>query len=220
MLGYLRTSFSRQVAGTTPDIQSGAAKWGEGMKRMFGSAAAVAMVLAAAVGLTGTVAARRNENASPVAKVSSEPAALSKPAPADLPDPSAKPALTIDVPVNGAIYPPDIIPPQFAWRDNNPAATVWRIQVVFGEHARAISAWSNGEKMQVGELDTSLSGYVPPELTPEHAASHTWRPDRQRLRESEGPPAALQFPGHRAHFKGPGQRAAVLSRCPPHPASP
>jgi len=153
------------------------------MKRMFGSAAAVAMVLAAAVGLTGTVAARRNENASPVAKVSSEPAALSKPAPADLPDPSAKPALTIDVPVNGAIYPPDIIPPQFAWRDNNPAATVWRIQVVFGEHARAISAWSNGEKMQVGELDTSLSGYVPPELTPEQAASHTWRPDPKTWEE-------------------------------------
>jgi hypothetical protein len=124
---------------------------------MFVAAAAAAMVLAAGAGLTGTVAARRSQSGGPVVKVSSEPgAALSKPAPADAPDASVKAALTIDVPVNGAIYPPDIIPPQFAWRDSNPAATVWRIQVVFGEHARALSAWSNGEKMQVGELDTSL----------------------------------------------------------------
>jgi tetratricopeptide (TPR) repeat protein len=184
MLGFFRTSFSRQVAGTTPDLESGAAKWGEGMNRMFGSAAAVALVFAAGVGLAGTVAARRSENGGPAAKVTSEPAAaLSKPAPADAPDASAKPSLTIDVPVNGAIYPPDIIPPQFAWRDSNPAVTVWRIQVVFGEHARAISAWSNGEKMQVGELDTSLTGYVPPELTPEQAASHTWRPDPKTWEE-------------------------------------
>jgi tetratricopeptide (TPR) repeat protein len=184
MHGYFRTSFSRQVAGTTPDLKSGAAKWGDGMGRMFVAAAAAAMVLAAGAGLTGTVAARRSQSGGPVVKVSSEPgAALSKPAPADAPDASVKAALTIDVPVNGAIYPPDIIPPQFAWRDSNPAATVWRIQVVFGEHARALSAWSNGEKMQVGELDTSLTGYVPPELTPEQAASHTWRPDPKTWEE-------------------------------------
>ena len=184
MLGFLRTSFSRQVAGTTPDLESGAAKWGEGMNRMFVAAAAAAMVLAAGTGLTGTVAARRSETGGPAAKITSEPAAvMPKPSPADAPDASAKPALTIDVPVNGAIYPPDIIPPQFAWRDSNPAATVWRIQVVFGEHARTISSWSNGEKMQVGELDTSLTGYVPPELTPEQAASHTWRPDPKTWEE-------------------------------------
>ena len=90
---------------------------------------------------------------------------------------SSQPALTIDLPVNGTLYPPDIIPPQFAWRDDNPAATVWRIEVVFGEHAHSIKVWSNGEKMQLGELDTSLEGYAPPTLSPEQAAAHTWRPD-------------------------------------------
>ena len=91
MLGYFRTSFSRQVAGTTPDLKSGAAKWGDGMGRMFVAAAAAAMVLAAGAGLTGTVAARRSQSGGPVAKVSSEPgAALSKPAPADAPDASVK----------------------------------------------------------------------------------------------------------------------------------
>jgi tetratricopeptide (TPR) repeat protein len=96
---------------------------------------------------------------------------------------AAQSALTIDLPVNGTIYPPDIIPPQFAWRDDNPAATVWRIEVVFGEHARSIKAWSNGEKMQIGPLDTGLVGYVPPALTPEEAASHTWRPDPKTWEE-------------------------------------
>jgi hypothetical protein len=34
------------------------------------------------------------------------------------------PGLNIDIPVNATIYPPDIIPPQFQWRDDNPAATI------------------------------------------------------------------------------------------------
>ena len=94
-----------------------------------------------------------------------------------LPMYSTKPGLNIDIPANGTIYPPDLIPPQFAWRDDNPAATVWRIEIVFGEDARPIRVWSNGEKMQLGPLDVNLKGFVPPTLTPEEAAAHTWRPD-------------------------------------------
>jgi tetratricopeptide (TPR) repeat protein len=87
------------------------------------------------------------------------------------------PGLNIDVPLNGAIYPPDIIPPQFQWRDDHPSATIWRIEIIFGEHARPIRIWSNGPRMQLGPLDESLKGYVPPSLTPEEAIAHTWRPD-------------------------------------------
>jgi tetratricopeptide (TPR) repeat protein len=112
---------------------------------------------------------------------------------------AAQPALAIDVPLNGTIYPPEIIPPQFAWRDSTPA-TVWRIEVVFGEHERSIKVWSNGEKMQLGELDTGLSGYVPPTLTPEEAASHTWRPDAKTWDEikkhSVQQPATVMISGY------------------------
>jgi tetratricopeptide (TPR) repeat protein len=86
--------------------------------------------------------------------------------------------ILIDTPVNGAIYPPDIIPPQFKWRDNNPVATVWQIQISF-EKAKPIRLWSNGEKLQLGEFDTGLSGYVPPTLTAEEQRMHTWRPDQK-----------------------------------------
>jgi tetratricopeptide (TPR) repeat protein len=108
-------------------------------------------------------------------------------------------ALAIDLPVNGTIYPPDIIPPQFAWRDGNPAVTVWRIEIVFGDHAHSVKVWSNGEKMQLAPVDNSLVGYVPPTLTPEQAAAHTWRPDAKTWEEirkhSLGQPATLIVSG-------------------------
>jgi tetratricopeptide (TPR) repeat protein len=100
-----------------------------------------------------------------------------KPVPMDEPKASELPEIAIDIPVNGTIYPPDLIPPQFAWRDSNPAATVWRIEILFGDKARPIQIWAAGEKMQVGPIDENLVGYVPPTLTAEQAADHTWRPD-------------------------------------------
>ena len=110
-----------------------------------------------------------------------------------------KPGLNIDVPANGTIYPPDIIPPQFAWRDDSPVATVWRIEIVYGEHSRPLKVWSNGEKMQLGPLDETLKGYVPPALTPEQAAAHTWRPDPKTWEEIKkhtvSAPAALIISG-------------------------
>ena len=85
-----------------------------------------------------------------------------KPVPMDAAfSPDAEP-ITIDVPINGTIYPPDLIPPQFAWRDNNPAATIWRIEVIFGEKARSIQIWSAGEKMRIGPVDETLVGYFRP----------------------------------------------------------
>ncbi len=92
------------------------------------------------------------------------------------PSASAPNNILIDVPINNTIYPSDIIPPQFAWRDNNPAATTWRIEIHFA-HALPIRIWSTGEKLQLGSLDESLTGYVPPTLTPEQQQMHTWRPD-------------------------------------------
>lgn len=87
--------------------------------------------------------------------------------------------LVIDYPTQGSVFPPDIIPPLFQWRDHSTTASVWRIEVHFGERAPRISAWTVGEKLQIGETDESLVGYVPPTLTPEQAEAHTWRPDEK-----------------------------------------
>src|ERR1035437_7050220 len=41
-------------------------------------------------------------------------------------------AITIDYPVEGSIFPPEITPPTFLWRDGGKGVTSWRIDVSFG----------------------------------------------------------------------------------------
>lgn len=94
--------------------------------------------------------------------------------------PSADPAtITVDYPSQDSIFPPDIIAPLVQWRDSSAEAKVWRIEVRFAERAPRIALWSVGEKLQIGETDESLVGYVPPTLTPEQTQAHTWRPDQK-----------------------------------------
>jgi tetratricopeptide (TPR) repeat protein len=156
------------------------------------SLAAIASLLATAIGFTGTASARQN---SPVTDPGIVPEYLRA-----VPMYRTHPGLNIDVPLNGAIYPPDIIPPQFQWRDDNPAATVWRIEIIFGEHTKPIRLWSDGDKMQLGPLDESLKGYVPPALTPEEAVAHVWRPDPKTWDEikkhSVSAPATIIISGY------------------------
>src|SRR5450755_4227292 len=90
--------------------------------------------------------------------------------------PPAAPLL-IDFPEEGSIFPADIVAPKFLWHETADAAKVWRIELVFSERARRVRQLSQGEKLQVGPPDTTLVGFVPPTLTPEQAAQHTWKPD-------------------------------------------
>lgn len=110
--------------------------------------------------------------------------------------------ITVDYPREGSLFPVDMIPPLFQWRDANADATVWRVDVQFGERGPKVRAWSNGEKMQVGPIDDSLVGFVPPTLTAEQAAAHTWRPDaktwEQIRKHSQKQPAVIRFAGYRS----------------------
>ena len=118
------------------------------------------------------------------------------------PEASLNAAITVDYPREGSVFPPDITPPLFQWRDASTEAMVWRIEVEFAEHGPRISLWSLGEKMQIGELDTSLAGYVPPTLTPEQTVAHTWRPDAKLWetikKHSVKQPAVVVIAGFRA----------------------
>ncbi len=90
--------------------------------------------------------------------------------------PSAS-AIVVDYPSEGSLFPPDMIAPLFQWRDGDAAVAAWRIEVTFADRSRTLQLWSSGEKLQLGEMDTSLTGYVPPTLNEEQQAAHTWRPD-------------------------------------------
>ncbi|HXK09325.1 MAG TPA: tetratricopeptide repeat protein [Vicinamibacteria bacterium] len=88
--------------------------------------------------------------------------------------------ITVDYPLQGAVFPPEFPPPRLEWRDQSPRARVWTIDVSFGKGGPpSLHATSHGEPIEIGEIDPRAVGPTnePPKLTPEQAAAHTWRPD-------------------------------------------
>jgi tetratricopeptide (TPR) repeat protein len=95
------------------------------------------------------------------------------------PRPETVARITIDYPADGSIFPPELPPPTFLWRDAAPSDTYWRIEVEFAGGAARLQVKSSGERLQIGEIDPRCVGAVPPKLTPELAAAHAWKPDPQ-----------------------------------------
>ena len=88
-------------------------------------------------------------------------------------------AITIDYPEDGSIFPPEITPPTFLWRDEGKGVASWKIDISFGGGAAAIHATSKGERPRIGRIDPDCVAPTnePPRLTPNLAAAHTWTPD-------------------------------------------
>ena len=88
------------------------------------------------------------------------------------------PAITVDYPLEGSIFPPDIIPPTFMWRDPAESAARWRIDIAFSDGTPPIKVDSPGPPMVLGPIDPRCvsSTNELPKLTPEQAAAHTWIP--------------------------------------------
>ena len=114
--------------------------------------------------------------------------------------------ISVDYPTEGSLFPPDIIAPTFQWRDPEPSATAWRVDITFADHSHSLQVWSQGEKMKLGEVDRTLTGFVEPTLTPEQEAAHTWKPDLKTWAEikkhSVKGPATVTFTGFRAENAG------------------
>ena len=101
------------------------------------------------------------------------------------------PSILIDYPQEGTVFPPDFAAPTFLWRDSTSAAR-WTIDIEFRAGGGRLRLKSAGERMQPGEIDERCVGAVPPALTPEQAAAHTWKPDPQtwtaiKSRSANGP---------------------------------
>ena len=109
--------------------------------------------------------------------------------------------ITVDVPVAGTIYPPDLAAPTFLWRDGSDRATLWRVEVSFGRGVPPLSLNVKGERLRVGEIDQKCVSPLNelPKLTPEEAAAHSWKPDPETWaaikRQSVQRPATLTISG-------------------------
>jgi len=88
-------------------------------------------------------------------------------------------SITIDYPLDGSIFPPEITPPTFIWRDAAENATRWRIDIAFADGSAGVHVQSAGERLAIGEIDQRCvsSTNELPKLTPEQAAAHTWIPE-------------------------------------------
>jgi Flp pilus assembly protein TadD len=87
----------------------------------------------------------------------------------------ARASLTIDYPLNGAVFPPEITAPTFLWHDGAEGAKRWVVEITFGKSAAGMRIECAGELLKLGEIDTKAGPGV--ELTAEQASARTWRPD-------------------------------------------
>jgi tetratricopeptide (TPR) repeat protein/Tol biopolymer transport system component len=87
--------------------------------------------------------------------------------------------ITIDYPLAGSVFPPDIAPPTFIWRDTAQGARVWMVEVSFAGGAAPIRVKARGERMRIGEMDPRCVAPTNelPKLTPEQEAARIWLPD-------------------------------------------
>ena len=109
--------------------------------------------------------------------------------------------ITIDYPQDGSIFPPEITPPTFLWRDSALEAKSWRIDILFSDRSKALHLSSTGPGVEIGEIDprcVSTANKLPT-LTAEQVAAHTWKPDgilwSLIKQHSIGKPATVAFTG-------------------------
>ena len=107
------------------------------------------------------------------------------------------PGLTIDYPGEGAVFPPDIAPPTFLWRDTS-KATQWRIEVSFASGAPPLRATSSGPRPGPGEIDEDCVSSTN-ELPRTDPRQRTWKPGAAAWelikRRSQTAPATLTLTG-------------------------
>jgi tetratricopeptide (TPR) repeat protein len=88
--------------------------------------------------------------------------------------------ITIDYPLQGSVFPPEITPPTFLWRDVNESAVRWIVEVTFAGRSERLRVDVPGAHLKVGEIDTKAgSSDELSQLTPQQMSTRTWRPDSE-----------------------------------------
>ena len=84
-------------------------------------------------------------------------------------------AITIDYPLDGSVFPPEITPPTFLWHDANELAKRWVFEISFAGKRAPLRINAAGDLLQSGQNDPDAG----PDraLTAEQAATHTWKPE-------------------------------------------
>lgn len=87
--------------------------------------------------------------------------------------------VTVDYPLEGSMFPPEIAAPTFLWRDDSQSSKEWQVDVTFAGGEPAIQVKTLGKHLQIGEIDQrciSTTNQLP-KLSPELAVARSWKPD-------------------------------------------
>ncbi|MBI5086226.1 MAG: tetratricopeptide repeat protein [Acidobacteria bacterium] len=90
------------------------------------------------------------------------------------------PPVVIDYPEDGSLFPPDFAAPTFLWRGPQTAPSLWTIEVTFADGGPPLRRTTEGPLLRIGEIDPRAvaESNRPPTLTPQQAATRTWKPNK------------------------------------------
>jgi Flp pilus assembly protein TadD len=108
-------------------------------------------------------------------------------------------AITIDYPLDGSVFPPEITPPTFLWRDSSENAKRWLIEVSFANRAGEVRVEATGYSAQLSEIDMKAgSGEDVATLTAKQLATRSWKPDAltwAKIKQKSLKPATITITG-------------------------
>ena len=89
--------------------------------------------------------------------------------------------LKIDYPLNESVFPPEMIPPTFLWRDFSARANRWLIAMALSGDSAHIFVVTEGRAPSAGEIDPKCIGPTneAPKLTAYQASATSWTPSNE-----------------------------------------
>ena len=91
------------------------------------------------------------------------------------------PAVTIDYPLDGSIFPPEIVAPTFLWHDETESANRWLIDIAMADNQGHIYVLANGNPPPKGQEDSRCFGPTNERYEPTayQASAKSWTPGEQ-----------------------------------------
>ncbi|KKM20891.1 hypothetical protein LCGC14_1640920 [marine sediment metagenome] len=87
--------------------------------------------------------------------------------------------ITVDYPLEGSLFPPDMVAPTFLWHDPDGAVTAWLIDVAFQGHPKHVYAVTSGKRTRRQIDPECISKGNAWTESPYQASAKGWTPDER-----------------------------------------
>ena len=126
-------------------------------KRFYGVLAAAVVMLAIVTAVVFFVRMRRDDSSdvyvSAGVAVTGSPEAVIRDILAHRPGDASLKTVTIDYPLGGSVFPPEMVSPTFLWHDGDNGTKTWLVDVAFESGGRRIYVLCDGKRDEEPEID-------------------------------------------------------------------